>query len=111
MANQTTVTTAAKKKLPIAGQNLDLDAELKAFEESERKRLGLDNHVEQWVEDMVGLGFKKSQRAKTTMLIGGLTVAQDYLIEGALKGIGYSVQVLDCPTNEGFQAGKEFGNR
>jgi predicted nucleotide-binding protein (sugar kinase/HSP70/actin superfamily) len=111
MSNQTTVTAAAKKKLPIAGQSMDLDAELKAFEESEKKRLGLDNNVEQWVEDMVGLGFKKSERAKVTMLIGGLTVAQDYLIEGALKGIGYSVQMLDCPTNEGFQAGKEFGNR
>jgi predicted nucleotide-binding protein (sugar kinase/HSP70/actin superfamily) len=111
MSNQTTTVTAAKKKLPIAGQSMDLDAELKAFEQSERKRLGLDNHVEQWVEDMVGLGFKKSERAKVTMLIGGLTVAQDFLIEGALKGIGYSVQMLDCPTNEGFQAGKEFGNR
>ena len=55
MSNQTTVTraTAAKKKLPIAGQSIDIDAELKAFEEAERKRLGLDSHVEQWVEDMV----------------------------------------------------------
>ena len=100
-----------KKKLPIAGQSMDLDAELKAFEESERKRLGLDNHVEQWVEDMVGLGFKKSERSKVTLLIGGLTLAQDYLIEGALKGIGYNVQMLDVPTTEGFQTGKEFGNR
>ena len=112
MANQTTVTNAAtKKKLPIAGQNMDLDAELKAFEETERKRLGLDKHVEQWVEDMVGLGFKKSERSKVTLLIGGLTLAQDYLIEGAFKGIGYTVQMLDVPSNEGFQAGKEFGNR
>src|SRR4051794_5593959 len=111
MSNQTTVTAAAKKKLPIAGQNIDLDAELKAFEESERKRLGLDGKVDQWVEDMVGLGFKKSERAKVTLLIGGLTVAQDYLIEGGLKGIGYNVQMLDCPTTEGFQTGKEFGNR
>ena len=115
MSNQiSTVTTAgasAKKKLPIAGQMLDVDAELKKFEEEERKRLGLDGKVDQWVEDMVGLGFKKSERAKVTLLIGGLTVAQDYLIEGALKGIGYQVQMLDCPTTEGFQTGKEFGNR
>lgn len=112
MSNQTsTVTTAAKKKLPIAGQLLDIDAELKKFEEEERKRLGLDGKVDQWVEDMVGLGFKKSERAKVTLLIGGLTVAQDYLIEGGLKGIGYQVQMLDCPTTEGFQTGKEFGNR
>ena len=111
MANQTTVTTpAAKKKLPIAGQ-LDLDAEMKKFEEEERKRLGLDGKVDHWVEDMVGLGFKKSERKNVTLLIGGLTLAQDYLIEGGLKGIGYNVLMLDVPTNEGFQAGKEFGNR
>ncbi|HSO33801.1 MAG TPA: 2-hydroxyglutaryl-CoA dehydratase, partial [Labilithrix sp.] len=81
MSNQTTVSTpAAKKKLPIAGQALDLDAEMKKFEEEERKRLGLDGHVDQWVEDMVGLGFKKSERSKVTLLVGGLTVAQDFLI-------------------------------
>jgi predicted nucleotide-binding protein (sugar kinase/HSP70/actin superfamily) len=104
-------TTATKKKLPIAGQALDLDAELKAFEEAERKRLGLDGKVEQWVEDMVGLGFKKSERSKITLLVGGMTLAQDYLVEGGLKGVGYNVQMLDCPTTEAFQTGKEFGNR
>jgi predicted nucleotide-binding protein (sugar kinase/HSP70/actin superfamily) len=111
MNTEDTRTTAAKKKLPIAGQSLDVDAELKKFEAEERKRLGLDGHVDQWVEDMVGLGFKKSERSKVTLLIGGLTLAQDYLIEGALKGVGYQVQMLDVPTTEGFQTGKEFGNR
>jgi predicted nucleotide-binding protein (sugar kinase/HSP70/actin superfamily) len=111
MANQVSSTQSTKKKLPIAGQTLDLDAELAKFEAEERKRLGLDAKVEHWVEDMVGLGFKKSERAKVTLLIGGLTLAHDFLIEGGLKGIGYSVQMLDIPTNEGFQAGKEFGNR
>ncbi len=111
MSNQTTVTTAPKKKLPIAGQAMDLDAELAKFEAEERKRLGLDKEVEHWVEDMVNLGFKKSERSKITLLVGGLTVAHDFLIEGGLKGIGYNVQVLEAPTNEGFQAGKEFGNR
>ena len=32
MSNQTSTVTTSKKKLPIAGQNLDIDAELKAFE-------------------------------------------------------------------------------
>lgn len=104
---------SSKKKLPIAGQSQGdaFEAELRSFEEAEKKRLGLDGKVEHWVEDMVGLGFKKSERAKITLLIGGLTIAQDYLVEGALKGIGYQVQMLECPTNEAFQAGKEFGNR
>ena len=100
--NESTISTSTKKKLPIAGQTLDLDAELAKFEAEEKARLGLDGKVEQWVEEMVGLGFKASERSKVTMLIGGLTVAQDYLIEGALKGIGYQVQMLDCPTNEGL---------
>jgi predicted nucleotide-binding protein (sugar kinase/HSP70/actin superfamily) len=102
-----TTITNGKKRLNI----LDVDAELKAFEETERKKLGLDGKIDHWVEDMVGLNFRKSERAKITMLIGGLTIAHDYLIEGALKGIGYQVQMLDCPNNEAFQAGKEFGNR
>jgi predicted nucleotide-binding protein (sugar kinase/HSP70/actin superfamily) len=111
MGTASTVTSIAKKKLPVAGQALDLDAELAKFEAEERKRLGLDGTIDHWVEDMVNLGFKKSERSKVTLLIGGLTLAHDYLIEGGLKGIGYSVQMLDVPTNEGFQAGKEFGNR
>lgn len=103
----TMITNDGKKRLNI----LDVDAELKKFEEEEKKRLGLDGQVEHWVEDMVGKGFKKSERAKVTLLIGGLTIAHDFLIEGGLKGIGYQVQMLDCPDNAAFQAGKEFGNR
>ena len=67
----TTTTDNGKKRLNI----LDVDAELKAFEEAERKKLGLEGSVEHWVEDMVGLNFRKSERAKITMLIGGLTIA------------------------------------
>ena len=55
----TDVGITGKKKLPL----LDLDAELKVFEQEERKRLGLDGKTEQWVEDMVNLSFTKSQRA------------------------------------------------
>jgi len=111
MSQTIEITGNTKKKLPIAGQALDLDAELRRFEEEERKRLGLDGTTEHWVEDMVNLQFTKAQRANVTLLIGGLTIAHDYLIEGGLKGIGYNVQMLDCPDNAAFQAGKEFGNR
>jgi predicted nucleotide-binding protein (sugar kinase/HSP70/actin superfamily) len=89
---------------------MDIDAELKKFETEEKARLGLAE-PKQWIEDMVGLGFTTSQKSKITMLIGGLTIAHDFLIEGALKGLDYNVQMLDAPTTEGFQAGKEFGNR
>ena len=102
-----TIQLKDKTKLPI----LDVEAELKKFEEEERKRLGLDKQHEHWVEDMADLIFTKKEKPEITILIGGLTIAHDYLVEGGLKGIGYSVQMLDVPTNEGFQTGKEFGNR
>jgi len=114
MSNQVTSTgPAPKRKLQIAGQApaMDIEQELKSFEESEKKRLGLDGKTEQWIEDMVGLTFTKSERANVTVLVGGLTIAHDYLVEGALKGVGYNVAMLDVPDTAAFQVGKEFGNR
>jgi predicted nucleotide-binding protein (sugar kinase/HSP70/actin superfamily) len=96
-----------KKTLPV----VDLEAELKKFEEEERKRLGLDGSTEQWIEDMANLTFTKREKKTITVLVSGLTVAQDYFIEGALKGIGYNVQAVDCPDVASLQYGKEFGNR
>jgi len=114
MSNQVTSTgPAPKRKLQIAGQApaMDIEQELKSFEESEKKRLGLDGKTEQWIEDMVGLTFTKTERKNVTVLVGGLTIAHDYLVEGALKGVGYNVAMLDVPDTAAFQVGKEFGNR
>jgi len=106
-----------KKSLPIAGQarpapagDLDIDAELAAFESAERARLGLEDR-EQWVEEMANLTFTKSERSKITMLIGGLTLAHDYLVSGGLKSCGYDVVALDAPDYDSLRVGKEFGNR
>src|SRR5690606_38000610 len=88
----------------------DLDRELQAFEAEERARLGLAP-TEHWVEHMANLTFTKKERPEITMLIGGLTMAHDQLLQRALSAVGYNVQALDCPTNEAFQTGKEFGNR
>jgi predicted nucleotide-binding protein (sugar kinase/HSP70/actin superfamily) len=60
---------------------------------------------------MVGKTFTASEKAKITMLVGGLTVAHDYFVEAGIRGSGYNVQMLECPTNEGLRFGKEFGNR
>ncbi len=105
--NDGTVVGLNKKSLPL----IDMDAELKKFEQEERKRLGLDTKTEQWIEDMAGLTFTKKEKSKITMLVGGLTMAHDYFVEAGLRGAGYNVQMLECPTNEGLQVGKEFGNR
>jgi predicted nucleotide-binding protein (sugar kinase/HSP70/actin superfamily) len=107
MATTSTVVGLNKTSLPL----IDMDAELKKFEEDERKRLGLDARTDHWIEDMAGLTFTKKEKAKITMLVGGLTMAHDYFVEAGLSGAGYNVQMLECPTNEGLQVGKEFGNR
>jgi predicted nucleotide-binding protein (sugar kinase/HSP70/actin superfamily) len=100
-------TITDKRSLPV----VDVEAELKAFEETERKRLGLDAGAAQWVEDMANLTFTKSERSKITLLVSGLTMAHDYFVEGGLRGVGYNVQMLDAPDVAALQFGKEFGNR
>jgi predicted nucleotide-binding protein (sugar kinase/HSP70/actin superfamily) len=97
-------------KLPVINQET-IDAQVQRFEAEERKRLGIDDHVVHWTDKMVGLDFTKSEKPNITLLIGGLTMIQDTLIEGALKGLGYNVQHMDCPDTEAFQTGKEYGNR
>jgi predicted nucleotide-binding protein (sugar kinase/HSP70/actin superfamily) len=100
-------TVKDKKTLPV----VDVEAELRAFEALERKRLGLDGKTEQWIEDMANLTFTKSEKAKITILVSGLTMAHDYFVEGGLRGVGYNVQALECPDVAALQFGKEFGNR
>ena len=101
-----------KRSLPVASREgaIDVEAELARFEAEERARLGLETE-QRWIEDMANLGFTKSEKSKTTLLIGGLTMAHDYLVEGAFKSLGYGVVALDCPDNEALRVGKEFGNR
>jgi len=112
MTQQSSFDTNAKKSLPVAGQApiVDVDAELAAFEADERARLGLEQ-TEQWIEDMADLSFTKSERSKVTMLIGGLTVAHDYIVSGGLQNSGYQVVALDAPDYDSLRVGKEFGNR
>src|SRR5207237_4232135 len=84
-----------KRALPLV--EFDVDAELKKFEEEERRRLGLEAKTEQWVEDMAGLTFTKKEKSHITILVSGLTMAHDYFVEGALRGIGYNVQMMEVP--------------
>ncbi|MCA9632736.1 MAG: 2-hydroxyglutaryl-CoA dehydratase [Myxococcales bacterium] len=99
-----------KRSLPVVGDDFDMDAELAKFEAAERERLGLKEE-KQWIEDMADLGFTKSEKAKITLLVGGLTMAHDYLVEGGLQSLGYNVIAMDVPDNAALQVGKEFGNR
>jgi predicted nucleotide-binding protein (sugar kinase/HSP70/actin superfamily) len=88
-----------------------IDAELKKFEDEERKRLGLPtDSVKQWF-DAVPRTFTREQRDHTTILVSGLTMAHDLFIQAALRGIGYKVMAMDVPDNDALQYGREYGNR
>jgi predicted nucleotide-binding protein (sugar kinase/HSP70/actin superfamily) len=111
MTQSASIDAPKKKSLPIAGKaTLDIDDELKRFEAEERARLGLEIE-KQWLEEMADLGFTKSEKADITLVIGGLTMAHDYLVEGAFRSLGYNVLALDAPDYDALRVGKEFGNR
>src|SRR6266498_2209927 len=104
-------------KLPILGEDvsteseIDLEAELRKFEEEESAKLGLKVETDHWYDKMIDPQFRKSDRANTTLLVSGLTAAHDYLVKAALTGLGYNVEVIDMPDNDALRYGKEFGNR
>jgi predicted nucleotide-binding protein (sugar kinase/HSP70/actin superfamily) len=93
------------------GAELDVERAIAEFEAAERARLGLGGSRLQWTDAMVDPRFSVRDRPHTTILVGGLTMAHDYLVEGALRGLGYAVRALDCPDTEALRFGKEFGNR
>jgi predicted nucleotide-binding protein (sugar kinase/HSP70/actin superfamily) len=93
----------------------EIEAELRRFEAEERRRLGLppDEGAErpaQW-RDRVDARFTAEERAHTTLLVCGLTMAHDLFCQSALRGLGYDVRALDVPDDEALQYGKEYGNR
>lgn len=94
-----------------ADADIDVEAELRAFEEAERERLGIKAERRQWVDTMLTPEMRRNERENVTILISGLTAAQDFLAEGALGGLGYTVKYFGMSDNAGLQVGKEFGNR
>jgi predicted nucleotide-binding protein (sugar kinase/HSP70/actin superfamily) len=105
------------KEIPIinsdeqASNPSSVEEEFARFLAEKEAELGLNQgSKEQWF-DPVPRQFFVKDKASTTILFGGLTMAHDYLVEGALKGLGYNVKHLDCPDTEALRYGKEFGNR
>jgi predicted nucleotide-binding protein (sugar kinase/HSP70/actin superfamily) len=104
-------------RLPIVTEtktvddDVDLDAALAAWEAAERERLGIRAERKQWVDTMTAPEMKKAERGHVTILQSGLTAAQDFLVEGALAGLGYKVKYFGMADNAALQVGKEFGNR
>ena len=94
-----------KVRLPILNQSvpamsklgdIDVEAELAKFEREQMEALGFEPGREHWRDD-VPQKFTADERDHTTILLGGLTLAHDYLVTGALEGLGYKVQALECP--------------
>ncbi len=117
-----TTTVSTKKSLPLVGNkpaavpapqlsDAELEAAMAAHERSEKERIGIIEERRQWADNMTAPMMAKRERDSVTLLIGGLTAAQDFLCEGALRGLGYKTKVFGMPDNAGLQAGKEFGNR
>ncbi len=102
---------AADTANTVSDLDIDIEAELRAFEEAERERLGLKAERRQWADNMLKPMMTKKERENVTLLISGLTAAQDFLCEGALRGLGYKVHYFGMSDNAGLQTGKEFGNR
>ncbi|HXG93254.1 MAG TPA: activator of (R)-2-hydroxyglutaryl-CoA dehydratase [Blastocatellia bacterium] len=82
--------------------------------EQERARLaremGIETQQRQQFFRPVERPFTKDQRAHTTLLFGGLTWKHEYLIHGALEGLGYKCEAVPTPNVAAFQIGKEYGN-
>ncbi|MGG6313070.1 2-hydroxyglutaryl-CoA dehydratase [Paenibacillus macerans] len=100
----------AKRKIKPAGPSR-LEDILAEYQKEQEQLLGLEQEDKKHWFDPVPRQFLAKDKAATTILFGGLTMAQDYLVEGALNGLGYRVRHMDCPDNESLRYGKEFGNR
>jgi predicted nucleotide-binding protein (sugar kinase/HSP70/actin superfamily) len=88
----------------------EIEREVRAFEAEERRRLGLEAAPEHF-RDANPQRFTKEDRARTTVLFGGLTTMHDALLEAGLGSLGYGAKALPRPDTSSLQYGKEFGNR
>ena len=70
----------------------------------------LGQEATQW-RDIPKVAIEYAPKNETIMLVGGLTILQDRLVETALNSIGEHFIALPNPDFESFQKGKAFGNR
>lgn len=87
-----------------------IEDELREFELSERRRLGLEAEAAHW-KDENPKAFSATERGNTRLLFGGLTAAHDSVMEAAFQSLGYNAKALPYPDVVALQTGKEFGNR
>jgi predicted nucleotide-binding protein (sugar kinase/HSP70/actin superfamily) len=89
----------------------ELQEELAAYEAHLRRELGVPRADPIHFRRPVERPFLSSERARVTILFGGLTRTHDYVLRAAAEGLGYRVQDLPVPDNAALAIGKEFCNR
>jgi len=89
----------------------NVDAQIDDFANNEKQRLGLEQETTEHWRDENPNEFTADQRANTTILHAGLTMAHDLFLQSAFRGMGYKVEAMDVPDYDSLQFGREFGNR
>src|SRR5215813_6847055 len=74
------------------------------------KEAGLDSALPQHFRRPVERVFTASERARVTILFGGLTWKHEKVIQAVFEGCGYRCKILPVPNVAAFQLGKEYGN-
>jgi predicted nucleotide-binding protein (sugar kinase/HSP70/actin superfamily) len=94
------------------GQSIEDTIQQRLAEERARleQEAGLAKREIHHFKRPVERAFTKAQRAKTTLLFGGLTWKHEKLVHGALEGLGYLAEAVPTPNVRAFQTGKEYGN-
>jgi predicted nucleotide-binding protein (sugar kinase/HSP70/actin superfamily) len=94
------------------GQSIEDTIQQRLAEERARleQEAGLAKREVHHFKRPVERAFTKQQRAKTTLLFGGLTWKHEKLVHGALEGLGYLAEAVPTPNVRAFQTGKEYGN-
>lgn len=89
----------------------NLTKKVNRYRDNLRKEMGLPSaHVSHFKRPLER-PFTKDERDEVTILCGGLTVAHDILMKGALEGLGYNADCLPVPDNDALSLGKEYCNR
>lgn len=87
-----------------------VESDIEKFEREQFAQTSPSESKEHW-RDLNPTQFTAEQRAHTTVLHAGLTMAHDLFVQSAFRGLGYKVEAMDVPDTRALQFGREFGNR
>ena len=89
----------------------EIEEKAREYENRLRAEFGLDEVKREHYRKPVERRFTQRDKATTTILWGGLTLAHEEFVSEAMRGLGYIVEPIPVPDNHALQIGKELGNR